>query len=458
MRIGTPSPTILAKYRSSLPSREFAALDAWLSQFYNFQLGWMLDQSDQAFCNKSRQIGLSHTTSGTGVIWGAFHGELTTIISVGEEESKEVLDKAKRHAKVLCGLGSEMAVPVRDNATEIVFASGGRVRALPSTGGRGFSGNVFLDEYAYQPNPTKVWDAAAAVTMLGYKLRVVSTPNGVGDEFHNISKLARAEESQWAYHEIPIEQAMADGYPVDLARCWTLAKGDPRLFDQLFRCKFLDSSLQYIPSGMINDASQDRDIPPTGFCYAGLDIGKKNDLTVLIVVKKVGEQCFVVHIETRKRTDSQGLAEMVSAAMNRYNVQRLAVDETGLGTFPAGAMQKYYGAHRVEPVNFTNKSKEALATGMYAAFANTGIILPKTEREGCSSEDVVKIREDIASIRRIITEAGNVRYDAPHTDEGHADRAWALALALHAAGSGYAPPDWDFLDAVGKQWPKPLEL
>jgi hypothetical protein len=45
-----------------------------------------------------------------------------------------------------------------------------------------------------------------------------------------------------------------------------------------------------------------------------------------------------------------------------------------------------------------------------------------------------RLREDICAIRREITTAGNVRYDAPHTDEGHADAAWALALALHACG------------------------
>jgi hypothetical protein len=34
-----------------------------------------------------------------------------------------------------------------------------------------------------------------------------------------------------------------------------------------------------------------------------------------------------------------------------------------------------------------------------------------------------------------VTSAGNVRYDAARTDEGHADSAWALGLALHAANA-----------------------
>src|SRR5690606_20442084 len=99
----------LDRYRRLLPGNEYAALTAWLSTFYPFPLEWLLDDSRRAICNKARQIGMSHTTSAISVIWGAFHGELTTVVSIGETEAKEVLDKAKRHIGVLNALGSKMA-------------------------------------------------------------------------------------------------------------------------------------------------------------------------------------------------------------------------------------------------------------------------------------------------------------------------------------------------------------
>jgi phage FluMu gp28-like protein len=436
MRLGTPSPKILAKYQRILPASEFAALDSWASQFYQFQLDWLFDQGDAAICNKARQIGLSHTSSAVGVLWGAFHGELTTIISVGDRESVEVLDKAKRHAWVLQQLGSKMAaVGSKDNATELTFASGGRILALPSTGGRSFSGNVFLDEYAYQQHAGKVWDAAAAVTMLGHRLRVISTPNGVGNEFHGLWKKSRADDSGWNRHEIAIEKAQSDGYPVDIKKCWRLAKGDPRIFDQLFRCKFLDNELQYIPSDLIEKASTDDLATTEGAYFAGLDIGKTVDRTVLYVLRKVAGPLYVtVHVDSAKRTDDVALQNMVARAFERFELRRLCLDETGLGAFPAMTMRKKYGASKVEPVNFTLQVKEDLATALYTAFTKQQLRIPKTKLAGCDVPNVAEqIREDIASLRRIITTAGNVRYDAPHTDEGHADSAWALALALHAA-------------------------
>ncbi len=44
-----------------------------------------------------------------------------------------------------------------------------------------------------------------------------------------------------------------------------------------------------------------------------------------------------------------------------------------------------------------------------------------------------EVRADINSVKRFVTLAGNVRFDAEHTDRGHADRFWALAMVVNAA-------------------------
>ena len=44
------------------------------------------------------------------------------------------------------------------------------------------------------------------------------------------------------------------------------------------------------------------------------------------------------------------------------------------------------------------------------------------------------IRADLHSVRRETTFAGNIRFAGDRTRNGHADRFWALALAIHAAG------------------------
>lgn len=406
-----------------LPARERAALTSWASTFYPFQRLWLFECARFACCNKSRQIGMSHTTAAAAVLWGVFLAETTTVISVGQREADEVIDKSKRHADALVELGSVWARHPPKGA--LVFKSGGRIIALPaSSGGRSYSGNSFLDEFAYLDHPERVYDAAAGSALHGGRLRIASTPNGVGNEFHRLWTSEEAHRG-WSLHEFPLTLAIADGMPVNVEDCWKLAKGDKRLFAQMFECSFLDGELQYLPTELILEAAIDPRVMPRieGHAYAGLDIGLENDLTSLTILKQdrkggLWEQETI----TCRRTSWDEQEAMIQDSFHDWQWKRLCVDGTGLGAVPAQRLQKIYGA-RIEIVDFTLQSKETLATGLYQAFADRTIAIR-------DDKDMVR---DLSAIRRIVTSAGNVRYDAPRTSEGHADRAWSLALAVQAA-------------------------
>ena len=347
--------------------------------------------------------------------------------------------------------GCRLSKPAQSTADRVSFHSGGEIWALPSTGGRSFTGNIFLDEFAYYQHPDEVWDAAAAVTTLGGCIRVCSTPNGVGNAFHKLCKRSvgydDAEDfrtspdgkvrAKWIQHSTTVHQAAADGFPVDMDNCWEIAHGDARLFKQLFECGFLDGALQYIPDSAISECSSDNCYVHGGHYYAGLDIGLENDLTALVIVCDTGEMTTVRAIKWCKRTDEELLYQLVAYAFAKYRIRRIAIDSTGLGTFPSQTLRRKYGHSKVEPVVFTLNTKEDLATTMWWYFVHAQLKIPKTDaaikdREHGAAD---RLREDVASLQRIITTAGNVRFDAPRTPEGHADTAWALALALHAAAS-----------------------
>lgn len=405
-----------------LPPREAKAIATWATTFFPFQLAWLFEPLMFALCLKSRQIGMSHTTAGVATMWAAALGETTTVISIGQRESNEVLDKAKAHADVLVTLGSRRA-KAHQKGEELRFESGGRVIALPSsTGGRSFSGNVFLDEFAYLENPEKVWDGASAVAMHGGKMRVGSTPNGVGNMFHKLWTDEK-EHKGWALHEISIYRAIADGMKVNIDDCWKMAHGDPRVFAQLFECSFLDGELQYIPTELVDQAI-DYDMSWfEGETFAGLDIGLENDLSSLTVLK--ADRRGILHEQetiTCKRTNWEAQQAMVLASFENWGWRTIAVDATGLGAVPAQLLQKALGRNRVIALPFTMQTKELLATGLYERFARSTLRIRASE----------PMRKDVLSLRRIVTSAGNIRYDAPRTRDGHADRAWSLALACHA--------------------------
>jgi phage FluMu gp28-like protein len=428
------SSETLERYRRALPDREWRALEAWASTFYPCQRAWVFEPARRAICCSSRQYGKSHGTAAAGVAWGAFHGELTTIISKGEVESVEVLDKVVKHATVLERLGSRMAKLKSRSATHVRFASGGRVLAAPSTGGRGFTGNLFLDELAYHEHAEQTWDAALPVTLRsGHRVRIASTPNGVGNLFHGLWT-DPAQHSGFARHEIPLLTAIGEGLDVDLEHCWALAKGDRRLFDQIFNCSFIDGEQQYIPTDYVTRAANGELYCLGGENFAGLDIGREHDLTALVVVNWDGVIARVVAIRTAKRTDHDALLALAGHAVKHHRVRRLCVDQTGIGAFPVEEMQRAWGRQRVEGVTFGLGSKEEMATTLHGAFAGEWLRIPRDDTEivDVDQGNARGLIEDVCSLRRIVTTAGNIRYDAARGADGHADRAWALALALHA--------------------------
>jgi phage FluMu gp28-like protein len=430
------SAATLAKYRRVLPENEWRALDAWATTLYPYQRAWVFEPARRAIALGSRQIGKSHGTAGTGVLWGAFNGELTTIVSIGQLESSEVLDKVARHADVLTRLGSRMARVVGKSGTQIRFASGGRVLALPSTGGRSFTGNLFLDELAYQEHAEGVWDSAMPTTIRrGLKSRIASTANGIGNLFHSLWSEPE-KHIGYATHETPLKMALDAGMRVDLLDCWSaVAKGDRRLFDQIFNCRFLDGEQQHIPTEAITAATTDNlyVIPGTGVWYAGLDIGENSDRTALVVVHFDGEVARVRAVVTMKRTEHGALQNLVAWAFQTWDLRRLCVDATGLGTFPTQEMAKKFGSQRVEAVRFSSTSKEELATTLYSAFLDEWVRIPSHDGATQTIEPggSVALQRDVMALRRTRLPGGAVRYDAPRTSEGHADRAWSLALALY---------------------------
>lgn len=404
-----------------LPVREAQAVLAWLSCFYGYQQTWLLDPSRFSILLKCRQIGASHTYGGAAALWGVF-GQHTTVVSVGQREAEELLEKVGHHCNVLHQLGSKWAKPFVSK-TRVAMGSKATVVAVPSSsGGRGRSGNVVLDEAAYHEHPEAVWDGASATVLHGFRMRVMSTPNGVGNLFH---QLFNDPSIGFRKHIVTLDDARADGLKVSDAECWKMARGDARLYDQLFNCKFLDGDAQYIPTELVNASIVDDVYGYEGEYYAGLDIGRTADRTVIVVVRADPYGLmWVTHVKECKRTSQDDIDAMVDEVMGVYQPKRLCVDSTGIGAFPAESLQKRYGRTRVEPVVFTTQSKEDLATSLFQAFVEGR---PRMLREH------QRLRDDICSLRRIITSAGNVRYDAPHTSEGHADSAWAFALAIHAA-------------------------
>ena len=116
--------------------------------------------------------------------------------------------------------------------------------------------------------------------------------------------------------------------------------------------------------------------------------------------------------------------------MKQYNPVRTCMDQTGMGEKPVEDARRRYGDSRVEGVLFSAASKLDMAGACRRRFEDRGIRIPHDR----------KIRDDLHSVKKVVTSAGNIRFDAERSGDSHADRFWALCLAVHAATDGGPEP------------------
>jgi phage FluMu gp28-like protein len=412
------------------------ALDLWRQGFYGYQRRYMACNARVSRWTKARQVGFSHALAAKGVM-RALGGSVNVILSASQLLSDNTLAKARAHARFLEGAGFPRARLQRDRSSFIAFPGGGEVISLPANPrtARGFTGHVYLDEFAYHSDPEGIWDAAAAIAARGdYAIDIVSTPNGASGLFYEWHQ--RPPEG-WFSDEVSVDRAIREGCRVDIAKLWDLAGHDERIFAQWYRCVFLDGTLQYIPTAMVDRAlhwtgQTPRELLSRGTFYAGLDIGRENDLTVLTVAVAYDGKAFILPPWTCKRTSFAAQKDMIHAVRAKFGWDKLYIDATGLGMQFSEEMVEEFGDDEAVAVTFTNKVKEDLATRALQWFRDDRVRFPR-------GKDGQELHRETCEVRRVVTGAGNVVYEVPRTKDGHGDRWWSMCLALKGLGEPPMP-------------------
>ncbi len=367
------------------------------------------------------------------------------ILSRGERQARETMEEGvKRHLQTLQRayeyVENDYLEGAKVKALEVRLAGGSRVTALPAhpDTARGFSANVLLDEFAFHADSRKIWAALFPVISAGHKLRVVSTPNGKANKFHELmtdpEELAE-EKNPWSRHVVDIHRAVAEGLPrdVDLLR---RGLGDPDAWAQEYELKWLDEASAWLPYDLLAGVEHERAGDPQGFtggpAFIGNDIAARRDLWVGWVWERVGDVLWTSEVRTLRRASFAAQAAALDELVACYRPLRIAMDQTGMGEAPTEEAKRRYGARRVEGVLFTADTKQHLATLLKQYAEDRRLRIPVD----------AAVRADLHSLRRVVTPAGNVRFDVHggfegkgggHAEKSHADRAWAAALGLCAA-------------------------
>ena len=114
-----------------------------------------------------------------------------------------------------------------------------------------------------------------------------------------------------------------------------------------------------------------------------------------------------------------GIRKGRRAALNAFGL-----DVLELGCGPGVRLQAFEDYGWTAGVALIGQIKETLAVDLHIVFENEEVSIPR-DRELISQ---------VHSIKKTATDAGYSRYDTEKNEKHHADRFWALALAVHAAG------------------------
>ncbi|HRK32549.1 MAG TPA: hypothetical protein PLD59_15910 [Tepidisphaeraceae bacterium] len=434
-----------------------------------FQINWVRDRAPLAMGEKSRRIGWTWTQALAAVMDRA-EGDKGDYwhSSADMTASGEFIGECATWAEMMNAVATVSSAPeIIDEDSGISafvmrFANGRKIVAGSSNPKffRSKGGAAGLDEFAFHRDGRELYKAAHATAMFwGYPLRIWSTHNGPGSAFNGMIQQARSGKLKASLHKVTILDAVEQGI-VERIEMRKRKLADVPAPDAKRRQEFLDEMRSTCPDEDTwneeymcvpsTDASSLLsydimrpcevanlsllDVTSTftgaGSMYAGFDVGRKRDLSVLWVIEKIGDVFWTRIVRTFDRVNFSAQEGAINTLLQIAAVKRLAIDSTGIGLQLSERLQQRWGRYRVEAVNFTAAVKSELAMPVRRLFEDKLIRIPQDDA----------VREDLHSVRKIVTAANNVRLDVDRSDtDGHADRFWALALAYHAADDNVRP-------------------
>jgi phage FluMu gp28-like protein len=402
-----------------------------------YQRRWFLDRSRFKLGRMARQTGKTFTTT-LEIVDDCFEAftrkrvEPWVILSRGERQAKEAIDTGiKRHAKAY-ELGFEYnefdwsdGYGPKYRAYEVELPGGQVITALPANPdtARGYSRNLFLDEFAIHKDSREIWGALFPLISRGWKIRVTSTPKGRNNKFF---ELCTGKDPIWSRHTVTIYDAVREGLDFDI-EMMKAALNDPELWAQEYECEFIDGASAWLTHEQINDAEQEEAGKPEhyagNYCFVGVDIARRRDLFVIWVWEKVGDVFWTREVIARQNITFAEQDELLDSVMHRYKVARVAMDQTGMGEKPVEDAQRKFGP-TVEGVILSGPRGLLVATSARQKFEDCKVRIPAGDQA---------IRSDLRQVEKEVSTTGAPRVVTNREGGSHADRAWAAFLGLAAA-------------------------
>ncbi|WP_204126896.1 terminase large subunit domain-containing protein [Pseudomonas ogarae] len=432
-------------------------LDQFISKMYRYQQELFAAKQNPLTCRirnilKSRQVGLTYYFAGEAFMDAVLSGDNQVFLSASRAQSEifrsYIIEFAQRW------FGIELT------GNPIVLSNGAELRFLStnSSTAQGYHGHVYVDEYFWIRDFEKLSTVASAMgTHKKWRKTYFSTPSAVshqaypfwtGEEFRN-SKRGKKAGGTWpaesAYTQgamcpdgqwrktITIQDAIDGGCDLfDLEQLQL--EYDEDKFQQLFYCKFIDSTQSafglkdlercYSDLTLWEDYNPDLDRPfGNSPVWLGYDPSRTRDDATCVVIApplEPGAKFRILEKHSWRGHSFTYQAAQVKKLTERFNVQHIGIDVTGVGYGVFDLVRDFYA--KATPIHYSLEAKNALVLKAQDTIQGSRI-----EWDAGWTD----IAQAFLTIKRGTTTSGQVTYSASRTDAtGHADIAWAVMHAL----------------------------
>ena len=443
--------------------------EIFINQSFEYQIGWYNAGLKYRIRNilKSRQIGATFYFAREALLRALQTGHNQIFLSASKTQAYVFRKYIIAFARLVDVDLTGDPIVLGNNGAEMLFLG------TNSNTAQSHNGDLYVDEIFWIPNFQKLRTVSSGMASQSHlRSTYFSTPSTLahgaypfwsGELFNrgraraservdiDISHTALAggvacPDGQWR-QIVTIEDALAGGCTLfNLEQLKQENSVDD--FRNLFMCEFVDDKASVFPFEdlqrcMVDSLEEWEDYAPFADnpfgsrpVWVGYDPSHSGDSAGCVVLAPpvvAGGKFRILERHQWKGMDFATQAESIRQLTEKYNVEYIGIDATGLGIGVFQLVRSFYPAAR--DIRYTPEMKTAMV-----------LKAKDVIRRGCLEYDVsaTDITTSFMAIRKTMTSSGrSATYEASRTEEAsHADIAWATMHALLneplTAGSGQA--------------------
>ncbi|HBQ1909102.1 TPA: terminase ATPase subunit family protein [Klebsiella pneumoniae] len=443
--------------------------EIFFAESFEYQLRWHRAGLEHRIRDilKSRQIGATFYFSREALLHALKTGHNQIFLSASKTQAyvfrEYIIQFARRVDVDLTG----DPIVIGNNGAKLIFLG------TNSNTAQSHNGDLYVDEIFWIPNFQKLRKVSSGMASQSHlRSTYFSTPSTLAHgaypfwsgELFNRGRASASErvdidishdalaagvacpDGQWR-QIVTIEDALAGGCTLfNLEQLKRENSVDD--FRNLFMCEFVDDKASVFPFEdlqrcMVDSLEEWEDFAPFADnpfgsrpVWIGYDPSHSGDSAGCVVLAPpvvAGGKFRILERHQWKGMDFATQAESIRQLTEKYNVEYIGIDATGLGIGVFQLVRSFYPAAR--DIRYTPEMKTAMV-----------LKAKDVIRRGCLEYDVsaTDITTSFMAIRKTMTSSGrSATYEASRTEEAsHADVAWATMHALLneplTAGSGQA--------------------